>query len=197
MWCHTTHNIKCGSAFHSSPVTQRWDLMDSGFICGDVIVAAVLLAEMSSDLICTRGEAEWVASGEPGKTTAAAVVVLVRGFWDQLGSSLICQLSLMELARIRDEITLSKQAVDRRVSSGTRRSSFNRSSVSKTTFQKDQIKQKDFMQFNDTKCNKWHPRWCSGWCCSVSRVEFSGLRTGASVSILQVPPTVQKCARHG
>lgn len=53
------------------------------------------------------------------------------------------------------------------------------------------------MQFNDTKCNKWHPQWCSGWCCSVSRVEFSGLGTGASVSILQVPPTVQKCARHG
>lgn len=35
--------------------------------------------------------------------------VLVWGFRDQLGSSLICQLSLTELDGIRDEITLSKQ----------------------------------------------------------------------------------------
>lgn len=40
---------------HSSAVTQGRGLMDRGFICGDVTDAAVLLAEMSSDLIRNGG----------------------------------------------------------------------------------------------------------------------------------------------
>lgn len=110
--------------------------MDSGFICGDVIDAAVLFAGMSSDLICNGesgggGLRVGGASGEPGTTTpAAAAAVLVGGFWDQLGSPLICQLSLTALACIRGEITLSKQAGVRRVGSVTRRSSFDGSPVS-------------------------------------------------------------------
>lgn len=120
--------------------------MDSGFICGDVIDAAVLFAEMSSDLIC-NGESgggragaggKRDASGEPGMTTpaVAAAAVLVGGFWDQLGSTLICQLSLTALACIRGEITLSKQAGVRRVGSVTRRSSFDGSPVSENSILK-------------------------------------------------------------
>lgn len=43
-------------SIRSSHITQSLDLMDSGFICGDVINAAVLFAEMSSDLICNGGK---------------------------------------------------------------------------------------------------------------------------------------------
>lgn len=52
----TTHVTKVWLSIHLSAITQARDLMDRGFICGDVIDAAVLLAEMSSDLICNGGK---------------------------------------------------------------------------------------------------------------------------------------------